>query len=919
MSNNEFISILKDKNPIDQVIEELLGDELNYPGYGAWATYDKCPSCGSSDGFRVNLDSQTFICFSSKEQQRFWGDVIDYVMFARKYSFQEALEYLAKRAGIELPILSEEENAERQKQKTVNGILTYTADYYAGKLTAKVTDYLTGRGFTEETIKERRIGYAPGDHGLFRYLPEKGFTREEISLSGVADGGRDYFAAPSDSGIEGFITFPNLDGGLVLDIQGRAFPGGKPKYKNLPGALRRPYNFRAASAPEVIIAEGIPDAISAIQMGHAAVGIYGVNGFRAEWVELFSRARQIFVCMDSDDAGNKKAIEIARLFGKRARIVQLQGVKDVNELLQKRGDQAKDVFKDFLQQAKSPYQVLIDRLPENPLERLEPINEIMELLAEMEPLDCMYYLGALKVKTGITKKDLQEQLNTITKRLQKAAKSVSHQNVGEPELLEDPTFIKLGLDIANGILIMSQNFHLKLRTANGVDYETWEPKLITSDRRLIPIPKRKGISDKELVTLKLGESDKPLAVRAEVNDAENRWSKFGFYSISAFLKGEAPSIDMAALYQEILACIHKWFYSESEEDYIICALYIIMTYFIELFMAVPYIHINGMPGSGKSTLARVFEILTFNGMLLIEPSDASFFRMAETMQLTAIVDEKENIGSRYAAQANPLLMSFLKSRYQRNAFVTRQDTNNVGTTVKFETFGATVLCNVHGLEDILSQRAIPVLTQEVPKDKQNLIVGKQPRINDEFRQIRDRLYCAAMEHYLKIRELAEQDTRGTTNARDNEMFHPLLVLADFIDSFSPEVQVKAKLEVAITSKLELRQMDKEKAPEAQLKEALIELLVQNRENKPGGSHAFHAIQIIDKINELAGVSQDFAKVNWVANKLKSLKIIRNNGDKIRRPAQIVPRNSSNMQPIPNVSAEAMKVYHYNIRYDRIVQ
>jgi hypothetical protein len=391
---------------------------------------------------------------------------------------------------------------------------------------------------------------------------------------------------------------------------------------------------------------------------------------------------------------------------------------------------------------------------------------------------------------------------------------------------------------------------------------------------LIAIPRLKGICDSELVTLRLGESEQPIAVRAEIDEAENRWSKFGLYSVTSHLKGTVPSIDMAALYQELDACYRKWFYTDIDDNYVICDLYTFMTYFHQLFMAIPYIHLHGEGGSGKSTLARVFEHLCFNGRLLIEPSDASFFRMAEALQLTAIIDEKENISSRYAAQANPMLMSMLKSRYQKDAFVTRQDKDNIGKTVKFETFGPTIICNVHGLEDILAQRAIPILTQKVPGDKKDLIVGRQPSMNDEFRQIRDKLYCAAMEHYLKIKELAVRDTRGTTNARDNELFHPLIVLADFIDSFSPDVQVKSKLETAITGKLELRKLDRDRAPEAKLKEALLELLALHGENKPGGSYALHAIEIIDKINELAGVNQEFAKVTWVGNTLKTLGIIR---------------------------------------------
>ncbi|AUS95235.1 hypothetical protein CDQ84_10890 [Clostridium thermosuccinogenes] len=134
------------------------------------------------------------------------------------------------------------------------------------------------------------------------------------------------------------ILFPfyNLDNRIEY-LQGRQVGDREPKYINLNGINTHIYNFNVLNQigknDFIYICEGIPDVLSAYQMGIHAVGILGANNFNEEWANYFTDYK-IRIIPDSDISGNEFAIVVEKAFrkiGKPVQIIKLKGVKDLTE------------------------------------------------------------------------------------------------------------------------------------------------------------------------------------------------------------------------------------------------------------------------------------------------------------------------------------------------------------------------------------------------------------------------------------------------------------------------------------------------------------------------------------------------------------------------------------------------------------
>lgn len=136
------------------------------------------------------------------------------------------------------------------------------------------------------------------------------------------------------------IIFPFIGiTGQIEYIQGRRIANNNPKYVNLNGVYSSIYNLNILSkctfGDEVFICEGVPDTITALQLGLYAVGIQGSNGFKPEWVKHFNDYN-INIIPDTDSAGKNFEIKIKahfRKIGKNVRTIKLpKNTKDLNEL-----------------------------------------------------------------------------------------------------------------------------------------------------------------------------------------------------------------------------------------------------------------------------------------------------------------------------------------------------------------------------------------------------------------------------------------------------------------------------------------------------------------------------------------------------------------------------------------------------------
>jgi DNA primase len=128
-------------------------------------------------------------------------------------------------------------------------VLDRAAQFYRNRLTAPVLRYLADRGFPEAFVRQRRIGYAPVSSTRDMLVREiRGAARSNgtqvlreaieagLVVQDKAGGARDFFASDT----QGYILFPNVVHGRVVDLQGRAYPTSprRSAYLNLPGPIR---------------------------------------------------------------------------------------------------------------------------------------------------------------------------------------------------------------------------------------------------------------------------------------------------------------------------------------------------------------------------------------------------------------------------------------------------------------------------------------------------------------------------------------------------------------------------------------------------------------------------------------------------------------------------------------------------------
>jgi len=296
--------------------------------------------------FYVSPDKHIWHDFSSNKG----GDVFTFVMEVEGMDFRQALEHLARKAGVDLSMYDtkgSQEIAKRKKRLLEANDLA--ANYYQQSLIKNqhAIDYVfKKRGLSKQIVQDFRIGYAPtsGD-ALVQFLTKKGFSAHELSQAGLVNRfGGDMF--------RGRMMVPLMDGvGQVIGFTARIIVDDPqaPKYLNTPQTMlydKGRHVFGLSQAKEsirahdyAVIVEGNLDVVSSHQVGItqvvATAGTAMTEHHLRALVRLSGHARLAF---DGDKAGlaaTERAIPIAQNVGIDLTIVSLpDSAKDPDELIQ---------------------------------------------------------------------------------------------------------------------------------------------------------------------------------------------------------------------------------------------------------------------------------------------------------------------------------------------------------------------------------------------------------------------------------------------------------------------------------------------------------------------------------------------------------------------------------------------------------
>ena len=345
--SESFLQELADRNDIVDVVSGYvrLSKKSGSNLFGLCPFHsEKTPS------FSVSSDKQIYHCFGCGKG----GGVINFIMEIEHLSFPEAVEFLAKRAGMPMPeeTRSDPEARRRERLLALNkDAARFFYDQFRSPVGRPAQEYALRRELTPATVKKFGLGYAPDTwDSLTHAMRALGYSEGLLLQAGLVRKGKK--GGVYDT-FRNRLMFPVFDvRGQVIGFSGRILGDGEPKYMNSPETpvFSKSHNLFGMNLAKktkqgfVILCEGNVDVVSMHQAGFDnAVASLGTS-LTPEQARLISRyVNEVVIAYDSDGAGQKataRAISILEKLDLRTRVLSLNGAKDPDEFLKKFGPDA---------------------------------------------------------------------------------------------------------------------------------------------------------------------------------------------------------------------------------------------------------------------------------------------------------------------------------------------------------------------------------------------------------------------------------------------------------------------------------------------------------------------------------------------------------------------------------------------------
>ncbi len=380
--------------------------------------HEKTPS------FSVNSELNLYYCFGCKAG----GNVVQFVMEMERVSYLEAVKLLADRIHMPLPELQEDPDYERRRSQRERLLSANreAARFYHDQLWTEagkpILDYLHNRGLDDGVIRKFGLGAAIDQwDSLTEFLTGKGYTQEELQLAGL-------IVIKGDHAFDMFrnrAIFPIIDQqNRVLGFGGRAMGDAKPKYLNTAdtpifnkrkGVYAINLIRKARDLKRVILVEGYMDVVAITQAG--VVGAVATLGtaLTNEQARLLKRyAPEVHLAYDGDEAGQhaiERALGIFETEDVPAKVLYFPDGLDPDEFIRMRG---LDAFRAIRPMSPTAYWMQRLRL-QYELNTQEGRTEYAKACAELlkkvkEPVELENYLELLSVQTGFSREVLIQQI-----------------------------------------------------------------------------------------------------------------------------------------------------------------------------------------------------------------------------------------------------------------------------------------------------------------------------------------------------------------------------------------------------------------------------------------------------------------------------------------------------------------------------
>ncbi len=519
--SESVIEQIKNRLTISEVVSPYV--RLTRKGDRHWGLcpfhHEKTPS------FTVKDDGGFYKCFGCGKG----GGMFDFIMEIEHVEFKEAVEMLAKKAGVELTVETEREKEQSNRKKSMQELYNRIAESYHSILlnmdyAAQAREYMTKRGISAETCDKFKLGFAPDNpKSIYNLLHKNGYSDEMLRESGLfVKGSDDFYPFFKNRFLFPIRTWQ----GDVVAFSGRDMTGtDKAKYKNsgetmlyskrhvLFGLYESLAEFKKRE--EVILCEGNFDVISLHQAGLGfAVAPLGTS-FTPEQTQLLKRwCRKAYILFDSDSAGQeatKKALLLCQQNDIENRVITLTTAKDASQMLEEQGAQALvnacnnsiTGFSYLVHSAKKKYDL---RQPKSKTSVFKEVKPYLD--ATTSAIERQGYIKYLAEELGVSEEQI---LNDYAKQKPERTATDTEETVRTHRKI---SLLNISRDLNAMLLLMNNRSEFdSFRTRVRIDYLTDpDAQMLYA---VLENAVREGISDTDLVLQMIGNVElKELVVES---------------------------------------------------------------------------------------------------------------------------------------------------------------------------------------------------------------------------------------------------------------------------------------------------------------------------------------------------------------------------------------------------------------------
>jgi DNA primase len=360
-----------------------------------------------SPSFTVSPSKELYKCFGCGKS----GNSISFIMEHEKYSYVDALKWLANRYGIEIEetFQNDEQRQQMQVADSLYIINAFAQQFFTKSLfeTEEGQDvglaYFKERGFREEIIKKFQLGYSPEQRDAFtKEAIAKQYTPELLIKTGLVANRNEQLM----DNYRGRVIFPiHNHSGKVLGFGARILKSNDkaPKYINTPEneiyvkskILYGSYFARQAidKADECLLVEGYTDVVSLHQAGIENVVASGGTSLTPDQLRLIKKyTNNLTIIYDGDAAGVKAALrglDLALEEGLNVKLVLIPDKEDPDSYVNKVGA---TVFREFVQKNKKDFilfqlEVALKDAGGDSVKKSDVVNKMAETISKINKVE----------------------------------------------------------------------------------------------------------------------------------------------------------------------------------------------------------------------------------------------------------------------------------------------------------------------------------------------------------------------------------------------------------------------------------------------------------------------------------------------------------------------------------------------------